>query len=128
MMAASNVSPLAGIHIVMLGTSDLDAAISFYETKLGLAVQFRSPGFAFLGGGGVTLCLSEPLARASTHLVGATELVFKVASVRDAFRALKDRGVDFVNEPRPVTPTDWAVNFLDPSGHKLSLFGPETAP
>ena len=125
-MAAPIVSPVTGIQIVMLGTNDLDAAMAFYEGKLGLALQFRSPGFAFLSAGGVTLCLSEPLARASTNLVGATELVFKVAGVRDAHRALQDRGVEFVNEPRQVTPTDWAVNFLDPSGHKLSLFGPES--
>ena len=36
-MAASIVSPLAGIQIVMLGTNDLDAAMAFYEGKLGLA-------------------------------------------------------------------------------------------
>ena len=64
-MTTSAASPLAGIQIVMLGTNDLDAAVSFYEGKLGLALKFRSPGFAFLEAGGVTLCLSEPLARAS---------------------------------------------------------------
>jgi len=125
-MSASHAPLPLGIHIVMLGTTDLEASLAFYEGKLGLTVKFRSPGFAFLDGGGVTLCLSEPLARASANLVGATELVFNVASVRDAHVGLRRRGIEFLNEPRPVTPTDWAVNFLDPSGHKLSLFGPET--
>jgi hypothetical protein len=40
---------------------------------------------------------------------------------------LKARGISFVNEPRPATRTDWAVNFVDPTGHRLSLFGPEVA-
>jgi catechol 2,3-dioxygenase-like lactoylglutathione lyase family enzyme len=124
-MSTSHDAISLGLDIVMLGTTDLEASIAFYEGKLGLAVKFRTPGFAFLDGGGVTLCLSEPLARASANIIGATELVFKVPSVRDAYQAFKNRGVDFINEPRPVTPSDWAVNFLDPTGHKLSLFGPE---
>jgi catechol 2,3-dioxygenase-like lactoylglutathione lyase family enzyme len=126
-MSASNQPLSLGIHIVMLGATDLEASIAFYEGKLGLMVKFRSPGFAFLDGGGVTLGLSEPLARNSANLVGATELVFNVPSVRAAHQMLKHRGIEFLNEPRPVTPTDWAVNFLDPAGHKLSLFGPEGA-
>jgi catechol 2,3-dioxygenase-like lactoylglutathione lyase family enzyme len=116
---------LTRIGVVMLGAKDLARSVAFYRDQLGLTVQQQIPGFAFLDGGGVTLALSEPVARASEHMVGATELVFSVDSVRPAFEALKARGVSFVNEPRLVSPPMWAANFTDPDGHRLSIFGPE---
>ena len=116
---------LTQISIVMLGVRDLAASIEFYRDRLGLAVKGQMPGFAFLDAGPVTLCLSEPLARASANLVGATELVFPVERVRDAYQALQVKGVKFLNEPRNVVGANWAANFTDPDGHKLSVFGPE---
>ena len=116
---------LTKINLLMLGTRDLAKSVEFYRDRLGLTVAQQIPGFAFLDGGGVTLALSEPLARASDQLVGATEIVFRVDGVRQAYTALKERGVPFVNEPRVVSPPMWAANFTDPDGHRLSIFGPE---
>jgi catechol 2,3-dioxygenase-like lactoylglutathione lyase family enzyme len=113
------------IGVVMIGTRDLARSLEFYRDRLGLTVQQQIPGFAFLDGGGVTLALSEPLARASEHMVGSTEVVFQVVGVHDAFAALQARGVTFMNEPRVVSPPMWAANFNDPDGHRLSIFGPE---
>jgi catechol 2,3-dioxygenase-like lactoylglutathione lyase family enzyme len=113
------------IGIVMLGVEDVAASVAFYRDRLGLGVKGQTDGFAFLDGGPVTLCLSSPLARASTQIAGATEIVFPVESVRSAFQALQDKGVAFSNEPRNVTGPNWAANFTDLDGHKLSIFGPE---
>jgi catechol 2,3-dioxygenase-like lactoylglutathione lyase family enzyme len=55
---------LTRIGVVMLGVKDLARSIEFYGTRLGLALQNQIPGFAFFDGGGVTLALSEPVARA----------------------------------------------------------------
>ena len=115
---------LEKIGILMLGVKDLKAAVAFYSERLGLPLQMEIPGFAFLNGGGITLALSQPLARASQNLVGATELVFQVTDVHAAYRALRERGVSFNSEPHQVTPSDWAANFTDPDGHRLSVFGP----
>ncbi|MBI2682768.1 MAG: VOC family protein [Acidobacteriales bacterium] len=41
-----------------------------------------------------------------------------------AFRTLQDRGITFQAEPHQVTQNDWAANFTDPDGHRLSVFGP----
>ncbi len=110
----------------MLGVRDLACAVAFYRDKLGLAVKSEIPGFAFLDGGHVTLCLSQPLARSSDRLAGATEVVFSVDDVTGAYEALRARGVPFTNEPRNVTGSAWAANFEDPDGHKLSIFGPQS--
>lgn len=116
---------LGGVSTVMLGVRDLAGAVAFYRDKLGLTVKGEIPGFAFLDGGSVTLCLSQPLARASEQMAGATEVVFAVEDVRGAYEALRERGVVFTHEPRNVTGSQWAANFKDPDGHKLSIFGPE---
>lgn len=121
---------LTHLGVVMLGVHDLARAVEFYRDRLGMAVKSEVRGFAFLDAGGVTLCLSEPLARAlgtpGGSLGGATELVFEVPGVREAYQALVEHGVRFTHEPRVVAGTQWAANFEDPDGHKLSVFGPET--
>ena len=113
------------ISIVMLGVKDMSRSVAFYRDRIGLAVQHQMPGFAYLNAGTVTLCLSEPLAKNREHTAGATEVVLAVEHVRVAFAELQALGVEFVNEPRVVTGTSWAANFLDPDGHLLSVFGPE---
>lgn len=116
---------LTQIGVVMLGVADLGRSVAFYRDKLGLTVKQEIPGFAFLDGGSVTLCLSQPLARATGRGAGATEIVFSVDDLRAAFEALRSRGVQFTHEPRNVSGPMWAANFEDPDNHKLSIFGPE---
>ena len=116
---------LKQIGVVMLGATDLARSVAFYRDKLGLVVKGQNEGFVFLDGGSVTLCLTEALARVSTTIPGATEVVFSVENVRAAHQALAARGVEFTIQPRTVTGPLWAANFNDPDGHKLSVFGPE---
>ena len=116
---------LGQIGVVMLGVGELARSVPFYRDKLGLMVKGQNEGFAFLDGGGVTLCLSEPLGRVRQPIPGATEVVFSVQDVRSAHQVLAARGVPFTQEPRNVTGTLWAANFQDPDGHNLSIFGPE---
>lgn len=113
------------ISVIMLGVGDLDKAVAFYRDKLGMTLQNQSPNFAFFDGGGVTLALSAPLAKAVETKNGAVEVVFPVDHVRAACEVLKAQGVEFRNEPRAVAGTNFAANFTDPDGHLLSLFGPE---
>ena len=114
---------LSQISIIMLGVTDMARSIAYYRDLLGLGVKGQMEGFAFLDAGAVMLCLSKGLAQASSSIAGATEVVFAVESLGKAYDALRGKGVAFVNEPRVVTGTSWAVNFNDPDGHKLSLFG-----
>ena len=116
---------LSQVSNVMLGVRDLARSMAFYRDTLGLALQNQFPGFGFLSGGGVTLVLSEPLAKNSPQLSGGAEIVFSVEDVRAAHQALAKRGVQFTHEPRNVTGTLWAANFDDPDRYHLSIFGPE---
>ncbi|HKV05899.1 MAG TPA: VOC family protein [Candidatus Acidoferrales bacterium] len=112
------------VSVVMLGVRDLNRAVSFYRDVLNLALKTQFPGFAFFDGGGVTLALSEPLAKAKPQGAGATEIVFSVPDVMPAYQALLAKGVKFAREPRIVAGSDWAANFDDPDGHTLSILGP----
>ena len=116
---------LTKIGVVMLGVQDLARSAAFYRDTLGLSVQMEIPGFTFLDGGGVTLALSQPLARATGQAAGATEVVFSVEDVTAAYEALRANGVTFTQAPRNVVGSNWAANFQDPDGHRLSIFGPE---
>ncbi len=115
---------LNGVSNVMLGTTDLARSVAFYTETLGLELQFQNEGFAFLGGGGVTLTLSTAHAKLSDPVAGGAEIVFGVDDVNQTHAALSDRGVEFLNAPRNVTGDQWAANFRDPDGHLLSVFGP----
>ena len=117
---------LSKITSIMLGVRDLEQALSFYRDKLGLKVKMQeAQQLALLDAGPVTLGLSPGHVRLAPQVNGATEVVFRVEGVRAARQSLIDRGIAFLNEPRQVTPTEWAAHFRDPDGHLLSVFGPE---
>jgi predicted enzyme related to lactoylglutathione lyase len=115
----------SGIAYVMLGVTDLERSVMFYEHTLGRAVRFKSAEFAFIDGGAITIGLSPGLAKNRPHLGGAMEIVFAVESVNASWRELSSNGVHFVNTPRQATDKDWAATFTDPDGHYLTLFGPK---
>ena len=115
---------LAKVGVVMLGVRDIARSLGFYRDKLGLEVQHEIPGFAFLNGGGVTLCLSEAAVKARGQAAGAGEIVFSVQEVSTAYEALKGKGVQFTHEPRSITSTARVANFDDPDGNHLSIYGP----
>lgn len=116
---------VSGVAAVMLGVTDLPAALAFYSQKLGLNILMHSPTIALLQCGAVMLGLSPGMLKSAPNLVGATEVVLRVPSVRAAHRALLAQGIAFISEPHQVTPTDWAAHFRDLDGHLLSIFGAE---
>jgi catechol 2,3-dioxygenase-like lactoylglutathione lyase family enzyme len=115
---------LSRIAAIMLGVSDLPAAIGFYKDKLGLKLIMQEPALALLQCGNIMLGLS-PRHMNAAPLAEAVEVSFGVDNLRATHKALGENGVVFLSEPRQVTPTDWAVHFRDVDGHLLSLFGPE---
>jgi len=119
---------LARVGTILLGVKDVGRSLAFYRDTLGLPLTAHFETFAFFNGGGVALALSEGLARAVPQTAGATEIVFAVEGVREAYEALRARGVSFTKEPRQVAGPNWAANFEDPDGHHLSVFGPESMP
>jgi catechol 2,3-dioxygenase-like lactoylglutathione lyase family enzyme len=116
---------ISGVVAVMLGVMDLPAAAAFYTQKLGLQVLLQESAICLLQCGPVMIGLNRGLGQTAPNLVGATELVLRVPSVRGARQALGAEGISFVSEPHQITPTDWVAHFRDVDGHLLSIFGPE---
>ncbi len=116
---------LSKIGVIMLGVADLAKSVPFYRDRLGLKLSMQFESFAFFDTSGATLVLNSGLAKATGRGAGATEVVFTVEHVRAAFEALREQGVEFINEPRLASPPNWVANFQDPDGHLLSIFGPE---
>ena len=116
---------LSKIGVIMLGVADLAKSLPFYRDRLGLKLSMQFESFAFFDTGGATLVLNTGLAKATGRGAGATEVVFNVEHVRQAYDALREQGVDFINEPRLASPPNWVANFQDPDGHLISIFGPE---
>ena len=115
---------LSRIAAIMLGVRDLPQAMAFYQDKLGLKVIMQESELALLQCGTVILGLNLRHASAAP-LAEAVEISFGVENLRATHKALGEKGVVFLSDPRAITPTDWAVHFRDVDGHLLSLFGPE---
>jgi predicted enzyme related to lactoylglutathione lyase len=109
--------------MIMLGVEQIDRSVKFYRDTLALELQNQSAEFAFFSAGGVTLALGLPLGHAVQSKAGAVEIIFPVESVTAAHGLLTERGCQFLNQPREVTPGSWAATFTDPDGHRLTLFG-----
>lgn len=122
-MAAPNYR-IPALSMVMLGVSNLDQSVPFYEGKLGMTIKQRFEGFAFLDAGAVMLILSEALAKTVPNVSGAVEVIFNVDDVHTHYDSLRGRSVEFVQPPHNVSGPMWAANFRDPDGHLLTIFGP----
>ena len=120
----AETAQLSRIAAIMLGVRNLPQAIAFYKDKLGLEVIMQESELALMQCGSVILGLSPRHANAAP-LAEAVEVSFGVDNLRATHKALGEKGVVFLGDPRQVTPTDWAVHFKDVDGHLLSLFGPE---
>jgi catechol 2,3-dioxygenase-like lactoylglutathione lyase family enzyme len=116
---------LSRIAAIMLGVRNLAPAVAFYKDKLGLTVILQESALALLQCGPVMIGLSPRYLNSAPQVTGATEVSFGVDNLRATHKALGEKGVVFLGDPRQVTPTDWAVHFKDVDGHLLSLFGPE---
>lgn len=110
--------------MLMLGVANIETSVPFYRDIVELEVENQIPGLAFLNAGTIKLLLSEDLGRAVTPTAGAVEVILPAASVAAEVRALKEKGCQFLREPREVTPGYHSATFRDPDGHLLTLFGP----
>ncbi|MHA1548174.1 MAG: VOC family protein [Alphaproteobacteria bacterium] len=118
---------LSRLGQVALTATDMDKAVAFYSDVLGLRLiaRFDPPGLAFFNlHGGTRLLLSATASEAS--------LYFNVEDVAAAVRALKKRGVEFLQKPAMIHRDEagefgkkgveeWMAFFHDPSGNLLAL-------
>jgi catechol 2,3-dioxygenase-like lactoylglutathione lyase family enzyme len=114
---------LEGLRYVLLGCRDVERSLPFYRDILGLELSGRFGGFAFFRTGETQLALSSELGPPAELGAARAEFVFGAKSVTQTYEALRSRGLHFTNEPHPVNDANWVVNFRDPDGHLLSVYG-----
>lgn len=120
MASTFGLSQIGQIAIVV---HDTDRAVAFYQEKLGIRLLFRAGPLAFFDAGGVRLMLTPAEKPEFDH--AASILYFTVPDLREAYDALRSRGVQFEDEPHLVAKLPdrevWMCFFRDCENNLMGL-------
>jgi catechol 2,3-dioxygenase-like lactoylglutathione lyase family enzyme len=120
-MAFEGLRTIGQIHV---SVTDVDRAVAFYRDVLGVPFLFRVQGqpMAFFDCDGVRLYLGVPESEAYR---ARGMIYFEVDDVDEAYGALIERGVEFLDAPHVVHRTEHAelrmAFFTDPDRNNLAL-------
>jgi predicted enzyme related to lactoylglutathione lyase len=115
---------LGSIGQIHVSVTNVDRSVEFYRDVLGIPFLFRVEGrsMAFFDCGGVRLYLGAPETEAYRS---RAMIYFTVPDIDEAFAALADRGVTFLDPPhlihREGSSELWMAFFTDPDGNNLAL-------
>jgi len=102
------------IENLTIPVSDLKKAMNFYENVLGLKRRNEYYNYATFNIGDMMLGLDpEPKAELQIYM--------RVTNVDDEYKTLKERGVQFVTEPKDQWWGGRTAMFKDPDGNKFIL-------
>jgi len=122
-MSVTTTTPLiTGVDFVAVPTRDIEAAIEFYATTLGLPCTFhlRERQIAEFQAGNLTLNLMNAEAMGLEHNVSRNAIALHVDDVGAARATLEHRGVCFAGETFDTGVCHMAF-FADPDGNALML-------
>jgi len=113
---------VTGVDFVPVPTHDLDAAVEFYGTTLGLPRSVYRPDrhFAEFETGNLTLSVIDAQAMGLEHQVSGNAIALHVDDVGAARATLQARGVSFAGETLDTGVCHMAF-FADPDGNALML-------
>ena len=113
---------VSGVDFVSLPTRDLEAAVEFYGTTLGLPCSVHRPdrNFAEFETGNLTLGVMNAEAMGLPHNVSRAVIALHVDDVGAARSTLEQRGVAFQGEIFDTGVCHMAF-FSDPDGNALML-------
>ncbi len=115
---------LSSIGQIGVNAQDLDRAVEFYRTKLGMKHLFTvPPKLAFFDCSGIMLMLSLPEKPEFDH--PSSIIYFNVDDIKQAAQTLSDRGVEFRELPAFVADMGayelWMAFFSDSENNLLAL-------
>lgn len=115
---------LSKIRQIAVAVADLEASKAFYGERLGLTKVLDVPGqLAFFDLDGIWLMLSA--ATAAEPARPGSVLYFEVGDIHGAHEQLRERGIDFVDEPHRIADMGryelWMSFFKDPDGTLLAI-------
>jgi predicted enzyme related to lactoylglutathione lyase len=113
---------VSGVDFVGVPTKDLDVAVDFYGTKLGLpnSVLVADRGFAEFETGNLTLSIIVPDKMGMEFHRNPNAIALHVDDVATARAALEERGVTFHGDVFDTGVCHMAF-FSDPDGNALML-------
>jgi predicted enzyme related to lactoylglutathione lyase len=113
---------VTGTDFVGVPTRNLDAAVEFYGTTVGLprSVYLRERNYAEFETGNLTLSVFDAEGFGLEHKVNANAIALQVDDVAQARTALEQRGVEFAGEILDTGVCHMAF-FSDPDGNALML-------
>ena len=117
-----STSLVGGVDFVSLPTHDLEAAVEFYGTTLGLRRSAYMPerNFAEFETGNLTLSVMNAEAMGLPHNVSTTVIALHVDDVAAARKRLEERGVAFQGDTFDTGVCHMAF-FADLDGNALML-------
>jgi predicted enzyme related to lactoylglutathione lyase len=103
-------------------TRDVEAAVQFYGTTLGLpvSVYIKDRGYAEVETGNLTLGIFAPEAMGMEFHANPNPLALRVDDVAEARRTLEERGVTFRGDVLDTSVCHMGF-FTDPDGNALML-------
>ena len=115
---------LSSIGQIAMPVRDLVRGVEFYRDRLGLRFLFQvPPGLAFFQCGDIRLMVEVPPDKEFQR--PGSVLYFKVADIDGAYRDLRDRGVEFRDEPHLIAKMPdhelWMAFFDDGEGNTHAL-------
>ncbi len=119
-MASRVAVQLSDIMQVALTVNDIAEAKIFYRDVLGMQFLFDAGTMAFFQCCGVRLLIG-----AGETKPGGTVVYFRVPDLQGAHTSLREKGVEFTEEPHMVARMPdhdlWLAFIRDPSGNLLGL-------
>jgi len=120
----TNEFGLSTIGQIAVNAHDLDRATAFYRDALGMMLLFAvPPKMAFFDCDGIRLMLALPEKPEFDH--ASSIIYFNVEEIKIAVTTLKERGVQFEEEPHFVADMGsyelWMAAFRDSENNLLAL-------
>lgn len=113
---------LKSIGQILVPVSDVDRAVTFYEEVLGLPVQMRFPGIAFMDAQGIRLYLATV---PEVDFRGRATIYFWVDDVSASFAQFVERGAVARQQPHIAHNAPdhdfWLAFVTDPDGNHVGI-------
>jgi predicted enzyme related to lactoylglutathione lyase len=122
MSSAASPPLVSGVDFVSLPTHDIEAAVAFYGTTLGLerSVYLKDRNFAEFETGNLTLSIIDAERMGLKHEVSHNAIALHVDDIEATRAALEQRGVTFAGDTFDTGVCHMAF-FRDPDGNALML-------
>jgi len=119
---STNEQLVTGVDFVPVPTRDLERAVRFYGTTLGLprSVYMPERNFAEFETGNLTLSIIHAEKMGLEHHVSGNAIALHVDDVEAARKLLEERGVSFNGDTLDTSVCHMAF-FSDPDGNALML-------